>query len=330
MELMPADPGLLAEEEAGLATRAAWLYHAGGMTQSQVAERLGVTGVKAHRLIARATRAGLVRVFVEGPIGSCIASEIALSQRYGLRTCRVVPGFDERGLDESRLPLRALGIAAAGFLREALEGGRHAVIGVGHGRTLAAAIDYLPRVPTSGLRLVSLLGNLPRRVPANPFEVIDRLADKTGAEAYMMPVPMFARRPTDRAVLRAQDGVAEALALAREASLLVMGIGEATPDAFLVVSGVIGSDELRATRDQGAVGEMLGTFFDAAGRAVRTPLHDRSVAEPLLQKSPSRDVVAVAGGAGKAPAIHAVLQSRLLSGLITDELTARQLVAAAS
>ncbi len=325
MDLASPDNGLLAEEEAGLATRAAWLYHAGGMTQSQVAERLGVTGVKAHRLIARATRAGLVRVFVEGPIGNCIASEAALSRRYGLRLCRVVPA-----LDETRLPLRALGIAAAGFLREALKSGRHAVVGVGHGRTLAAAIDYLPRVPASALKLVSLLGNLPRRVPANPFEVIDRLADKTAAEAYMMPVPMFARKPSDRVVLRAQDGVAEALALARQASLLIMGIGEATPDAFLAVCGVIAPDELRAAREAGAVGEMLGTFFDAGGRPVRTVLHDRSVADTLTETAPARDVIAVAGGLGKAPAIHAVLQSRLLSGLITDELTARQLVAATS
>jgi DNA-binding transcriptional regulator LsrR (DeoR family) len=143
----------------------------------------------------------------------------------------------------------------------------------------------------------------------------------------MIPVPMFARRPEDRAVLREQDGVAEAIALARQASLLIMGIGEATQDAFLVVSGVVGPDELVAARAAGAVGEMLGKFFDQNGREVVTPLHARSVAEPSLTPSPSRDVIAVAGGAGKTHAIHAVLRSRLLSGLITDELTARQLVA---
>ena len=324
MELTPAGPGLMADDESGLATRAAWLYHAGGMTQSQVADRLGVTGVKAHRLIARATRAGMVRVFVEGPIGDCIAAEAALSTRHHLRFCRVVPG-----LDETRLPVRALGIAAAGYLREVLESRCHQIVGVGHGRTLAAAIGYLPRISAPGLKLVSLLGNLPRRVPANPFEVIDRLAEKTSAEAYLMPVPMFARRAADRAVLRAQSGVTEALAMARDAGLLIMGIGEATPDAFLALSGVIAPEDLRAARDAGAVGEMLGTFYDITGRPVRSVLHDRSIAEPLSDQMPARDVVAVAGGAGKAPAIHAVLQSRLLTGLITDELTARQLVAAA-
>ena len=37
--------------------------------------------------------------------------------------------------------MRALGTAAARYLREIFEGGEHRVVGVGHGRTLAAAVD---------------------------------------------------------------------------------------------------------------------------------------------------------------------------------------------
>jgi DNA-binding transcriptional regulator LsrR (DeoR family) len=74
MHGLTGETGLHAGEDGGLATRAAWLYHAGGFTQSEVAGKLGVTSAKAHRLIGRATRAGLVRVFVDGPIGDCIAT----------------------------------------------------------------------------------------------------------------------------------------------------------------------------------------------------------------------------------------------------------------
>ncbi len=318
-----------------MATRAAWLYHAGGFTQSEVAAKLGVTSAKAHRLIGRATRAGLVRVFIDGPIGDCIAHETALIERHGLTLCRVVPSLDEPGL-----PLRALGTAAATFLRDTLERGDHRVIGVGHGRTLAAAVDHLPRVPAPGLQLVSLLGGLPRRNPAHPFEVVDRLAEKTGAEAHLLPVPMFARAAADRDVLRRQTGIAEALALTGEASLLILGIGEATADAFLAHAGAFAAADVRHARDAGAVGEALGYFYDTRGRMIDTPLHARITGLSLSDLSlsdlspgrpsadrPSRAVVAVAGGPGKTHAINAVLRSHLLTGLITDELTARQLVA---
>ena len=323
MDFAIGDAGPLLEEESGLAARAAWLYHAGSLTQSQVAEKLGITSAKAHRLIARATRAGHVRVFVEGPIGSCIASEQALAERHGLSMCRVVPT-----IDADVFPLRELGLAAATFLRDVLENDRHRLIGIGHGRTLAAAVQLMPRLPSPNLRLVSLIGGLPRRYQANPFEVIDHFAEKTGADAFLLPVPMFARAAADTAVLRRQFGVEESLRLAAEVSLMVMGIGSLETEAFLSLAGVITPDELTEVRAAGAAGEILGYFYDADGRLVDTPLHDRVVALPLPRaRNPRRvtdpTVVAVAGGAVKADAINAVLRSGLLTGLITDELTAR-------
>jgi len=308
-------------EELALATRAAWLYHAGGLTQSQVAHALGIPSVKAHRLIARATRAGYVRVFVDGPIGGCIDCETALVARYGLRLCRVVPSLGESGL-----PLRALGTAGAGFLRGALDRGEHRVIGLGHGRTLAAAIDHMPRLPAPGVRLVSLLGGLPRRTGSTSFDVMHQLAEKTEADAYMLPVPFFANTPADRSVLLAQRGVAESLELAREATLCLVGIGNIEGDAFLPATGMISAEETASLIAAGASGELLGRYLDRLGRLVATSLHDRVIALPLAAMD-GREVVALAGGPDKTDAIHAVLQARLLTGLITDEPTARRLLA---
>ena len=77
-------PNEASDEEADLCIRAAWLHYGGGLTQGEVAARLGIPNVKAHRLIARANRMGLVRVEVEGEIGACIAFEQEIVKRYGL------------------------------------------------------------------------------------------------------------------------------------------------------------------------------------------------------------------------------------------------------
>ncbi len=310
---------LLAEDDAQLAARAAWLYYAGGLTQSEVADRLGIAPVKAHRLIARATKAGLVRVFVDGPIGGCIEVEAALMARFRLSTCRVVPE-----IDDPALPLRGLGQAAASVLREALERGAHRVIGLGHGRTLAAALEALPRIAAPGVRFVSLLGGVPRRITTGPFDVITRAAEKTGAEAFLLPVPMIADSSEDAEVMRRQRGVAETLSLAREATLVFAGIGAIAEAAFLPMAGMLSQDEIAALRRAGAAGEMLGRYFDAKGEPVPTELHERVTA---IHPRDLRGIVAVAGGADKTAAIRAVLTTGLLSGLITDEATARRLVA---
>jgi len=307
--------------EDSLAIRAAWLHYAAGLTQADVAARLGVTNVKAHRLISRAVENGAVKVTIDGDVAECVVLEASIGSRYGLDYCEVVPDLNEPGL-----PLRALGIAGAGFLQREIENLQGGIIGIGHGRTLAAAVADMPRVPAGKIRFVSLLGGLTRNYAANPYDVMHRLAEKTNAAAYVLPVPFFANSVEDREVLVAQRGVREAFNLAAEADLMVVGIGTAEPEAQLVASQMIEPAEILEVREVGGVGEMLGHFFDAAGNPVETSLAARTLS-PDLAGLKGRRIVALAGGTEKVEAIRAILASGYLKGLITDERTAEALTA---
>jgi DNA-binding transcriptional regulator LsrR (DeoR family) len=307
------------DSEDSLAIRAAWLHYAGGLTQAAVANRLGLPSVKTHRLIARAVADGAVKVSIDGEIVECAMLEDRLCRLFGLDFCEVAPDLGEEGL-----PLRALGIAGAGFLRREIERGDHEVIGLGHGRTLAAAVHQLPRFEAGGVRFVSLLGGLTRNYAANPHDVMHRLAEKTGAQAYVMPVPFFANSAEDREVLLAQRGVREVFEMSNGAGLKIVGIGTADSGAQLVASGMIEPREIDEIRAVGGVGEMLGHFFDRKGRVLETTLTTRTLAVDL-DGPPSSRIVAIAGGAGKLEAIRCVLMSGRLKGLITDEPTARAL-----
>jgi len=307
------------DEEATLAARAAWLYFAGGQTQGEIAEKLNVPNTKAHRLIARASRDGLIRVFVEGPIAGCVALEEQIKEKFDLRHCEVVPN-----IDDGALPLRTLGMAGARYLRNVLDRAAHQIIGVGHGRTLAAAIDFLPSSPAPHVKFVSLLGGLTRRFAANPYDVIHRLSERTGSEAYLLPVPFFANSVADKAVLLKQFGIADVVALARQASLHLVGIGEVDNKGFITSAGMIAPAEIDEVARAGAQGEVLGSFFADDGKRVPTDLSDRALA-PDIEQLRGREMVAIAGGRSKMRAIRAVLRSGLLTGLITDEATARQL-----
>ncbi len=87
---------------------------------------------------------------------------------------------------------------------------------------------------------------------------------------------------------------------------------------------MVDPDEMAAIARAGGVGEMLGHFFDAPAGRSRPSRRAASSTLPLAALR-GRRIVAVAGGAIKADAIRAVLASGLLTGLITDERTARAL-----
>ncbi|MCD2183932.1 sugar-binding transcriptional regulator [Rhizobium sp. GN54] len=310
----------MTDADESLAVRAAWLHYVAGMTQAEVARRLGLPSVKTHRMIARAVADGVVKVTIDGDIVECVDLEMKLAERFGLAYCEVAPDLGEEGI-----PLRALGQAGAGFLKREIERGEHRVIGLGHGRTLSAAVHHMQRLNARGLHFVSLLGGLTRNYTANPYDVMHRIAEKTGTQAYVMPVPFFANTADDREVLLAQRGVREVFEMANNTDLKFVGMGTVDAEAQLVQSGMIEAREIEEIAAAGGVGEILGYFFDGRGRILDTTLTARTLAASFPQSKTDR-LVALAGGLVKVKAIRAVLNSRRLHGLITDERTARALL----
>lgn len=308
------------EGEDGLAIRAAWLHFTGGMTQAQVAGRLGISSAKAHRLVTQASQSGAVKVTIDGDIGECVALEQQLAQRFDLTTCEVVPNLYEDGL-----PLRALGSAGASFLRREILALKKGVIGIGHGRTLAAAIQFMPQMAAGEVSFVSLLGGFTRNYAANPHDVMHTLANKTDGDAYVLPLPFFADSVEDRKVFMAQRGTRSVMERAAHADLMVAGIGTVELDTQLVTSRMVEPAEIQDVQSRGGVGELLGHFFDREGHAIRTSLSDRTLSLDL-EILRGRRIVALAGGPDKVMGIRAVLRSRALSGLITDERTAYALL----
>ncbi|WP_120631973.1 sugar-binding transcriptional regulator [Ruegeria sp. EL01] len=308
------------DEELSLSTRAAWLHYGGGLSQTDVAKRLGVTKIKAHRLIGRANQEGIVKISFDGEIAECAALEMKLSEVYDLSYCEVVPDLEEVGL-----PVRALGLAGGRFLGREITSGTNDVIGVGNGRTLASCVRHMTSLNSKGIKFVSLMGGLTRNFAANPHDVMHKLAEKTGAEAYFMPVPFFANSAEDRDVMLKQRGVPEVRQMAAASPLKFVGIGTAEMTAQTVTAGIVVESAMQDVRKRGGVGELIGHFFDDDGKRVQTQLADRTLSVGIDALENSR-IVAIGGGDEKIRAIGSILRSGLLNGLITDERTAKALI----
>jgi len=198
-------------------------------------------------------------------------------------------------------------------------------LGLGHGRTLSSVVHQLPRIDAQRVQFVSLLGCLTRNYALNPHDVMHRIAEKTGAHAYIMPVPFLANTVEDKDVLLSQRGVREVFSMAEGAEVKLVGIGTVEAAAQLVEAGMVQEDEMQDISSSGGVGELIGHFFDRHGRAINTQLTARTLAV-TLDTNRADKIVAIAGGENKIDAIRAVLASGLLHGLITDEITASALV----
>ena len=81
----PSKTESLTPAEERLTARAAWLYYMDGMTQEEVAQRMGLSRIKINRLISQARRVGMVQISIKLPDLLYPEVEEALCRHFDLR-----------------------------------------------------------------------------------------------------------------------------------------------------------------------------------------------------------------------------------------------------
>ena len=110
-----------------------------------------------------------------------------------------------------------------------------------------------------------------------------------------------------------------------EADVAFIGIGHIAEKCPIVQDGFITREEARELVAQGAVADVLGWPLDRTGKLVASKLTER-VTSMSLATLAARPVIAFVGGAERVPGILAALRGHWISGLVTDQETAKSLL----
>jgi DNA-binding transcriptional regulator LsrR (DeoR family) len=129
-----------------------------------------------------------------------------------------------------------------------------------------------------------------------------------------------------RDMLLAQTGLRDVLDRARRADIALVSVGTLGPGATNRRIGLLGDTEAAELLAAGAVGDLLCTFLDRAGRPVDHRLNACSVGLPVADLATLPAAVLASGGAEKIPMVRAALAGGYVNHLITDEGTAEALV----
>jgi DNA-binding transcriptional regulator LsrR (DeoR family) len=309
------------DRKLDLAARAAWLYYIAGKTQDEIAEQVNVSRQAVQRLVSLAVSEKLIKFRLDHPIAACMELAQALQVRFGLAYCSVQPAADAGAAQ----PGVGIAIAAAEHLVTYLARKEPLVIAFSTGRTLRAMGDEVPAMVCPQHKLISLVGSISRDGQASSYEVVRRLAERTGAQCFPIPTPVIAGSVEERRLLQTQRSFTVVRDLAVQATVAFVGIGHIGWMSPLHRDHFVTDDEIAELADKGAVGEIAGWVYDSAGRIVEGSTNERNAGLPLEYLRQTR-MIGVSGGAERVLAIGAALRGRLLGGLITDERTALALL----
>ena len=305
-----------------MATRIAWLYYVEGLTQDEVANKVGMNRSRVLRILSAARQDGTVQIRVTTRLSHCVELERTLEKRWGLTQAIVLPTPQ----DEAKLGA-IIGAEVGAYISQALSA--NMTIGLGWGKTLSAAVPAIvPRNP-DGIRVMSLLGGLTRVSDQNPSEFAWRVAARLGAECYMMAGPVFAPDPVTRDALAAHTGMSDIFLRARSLDMAIVSVGDLRPHSVFRQYGLLTSEELASLERAGAIGDVLCHFVDADGNIVDHPVNRRVLAVNPKDLRGTRNIILASGGWYKYGVIRAALKLLQPNVLIVDELVAERLASEA-
>lgn len=300
-----------------LCVRVAKLYYEVGLTQQEIAEKLGISRIKVHRILNQARELGVVEVVIHTPEdGHLIELEHKLVLRYNLRDALVVP---EALNGETHYHTLARGAAA--WLEANLAPGMR--IGLGLGRTIShLPLFFNPENKVDCIFTEVVGGSSENTGGIAKYNVTSKMAELAGGRAEMLYAPnMVSNRELQRRLI-SEPAIAEALARARQSDIIMQSIGTVDETAILLVENRISQAELQHIQEAGAVGDALGHYYDQAGKPVATLMDERVIGLSLADIREVPWSVVVAGGVGKHKALRGALLGGFFNMLVTDNESA--------
>lgn len=307
------------------------LYYKEEMSQEQIAKRLNVSRTTISRGLTKAKNEGYVKIIIDFPTENTMELEKSLEKKYQLKEAVIAASKDHQ--NSGYLVSRAAGTYLSRVMKNNMS------LGITWGCTMKKVIDTFDSekigrdLKVKGIQVVPLLGTtMPETADHNNLALSysnllsSKLAEMVNGTGYNLPAPMYVKSLEMKRLLMEEPQIKRAMEKARNCQAGVLGIGIMTGDSSIAGLDPENSDLISELADKGGVGEIAGRVYTKEGQALDSGFDQRMVGITLeeMKKIPTR--IGVAYGTEKAEAIRAAAEAGFINVLITDSLTAKQLL----
>ena len=303
--------------------RLAVMYYTDGLNQQEISDQLGISRPQISRALARAQHEGIVRIELVPPESGLKQLESRLAVALGIDRVFVAPRLVKTGSARERHN-QDIALCAARILPGLFAG--KSVVGIGWGDTVYRTALALDHAADQGKTcFVPLIGSLGMREPRFQVNsIVDRIAEKMKSEGLYFNGPAFAADAQARENALMQKPFTSILATWGRLDLAVIGLGVSVEHQGFP-SGEFLPENIENLRKAGAVGDILGQFFNAEGELCESGNEKEYLGINIMELKKVSQVVCLCGGTSKIPGIIAAAKQGFYSMLVTDVQTANEL-----
>jgi DNA-binding transcriptional regulator LsrR (DeoR family) len=315
----------------------AYKYYREGKRINEIAVEMNWTEMKVRRRIKAAKDRGMVEILIISPptFNYLLDLQSKLKFAYDLKDVVVIPGREDIMDIDSSPEKEAILISccnkAANYLVDCLKNGY--VLAIPWGKVAAYIASLLnPIKSLPNLVVVPIVGVMgPEALDYEANTISARIASTFGGKSLLLAAPAVVE-PSLYNTVNQLPLVKKVLDIANKADVVLTPIAAANPNTSTIVrTGLATSDEVHTMISRGAVGEIAGNWwFDRQGKLIQ-----RTQAKAIglgleglrnIVRNEKRVIATVAASRERILPLKVALEHRLINVLITDHVTARELL----
>ncbi|ANU17109.1 transcriptional regulator [Planococcus maritimus] len=301
--------------------KVATLYYFEGLTQAEIAKKIGVSRPLVSKLLNKAKEHGIVEIYIRDENAHTVELEHQLERKYGLKEAIVIPTAGRN----SDMIKHSLGKAASFYVSKNIEGAKK--LGISWGSTLEKFVQEYPYEQHQQLKIIPLVGGMGSKlVEIHSNLLAYQLAQKMNATcSYLYAPAMVESEELKKRLIQSED-IALVLEEGRNVDMAVVGLGTPFEESTMTTMDYLKDENLKSLKDAGAVGDIGSRFYDHEGKQIVHPLNDLVIGLDIEEYKRIPEVIGIVEGVHKAESIKAALKGGFLDVLVVDDTMAALLL----
>lgn len=303
----------------------AWLYYQDGLSQSEVANIMGVSRVTVVKYLHLAREKGFVNISLDSSVFSTIDYAIRIKAKFDLNNVLILPD-EEKNKSQHTLNMNRERLAKAGAMYLSQIMGDDDILGVAWGRTIYKLGNYLPPKSLKNVTVLQMIGAVAPQPDFKTAEAAALIANKLSGCSINLHVPAVVSSARLAMELQAEPIIRRNFSALNQCNKALFVVGNTLDDNPLVTTGVLTSGEMAQYRDLGAVGVICGRFYDVQGNPLVSDIDLRIMGISLAQLRQIPRRLFIAGGVENIQATIGVIKGGYATDIVIDEVTALALL----
>jgi len=297
------------------------MYYCEGLSQEEISQTIHLSRSSVSRMLKLCLEKKIVEFRINDTDSMKVYLQDTIKEKFGLKKVLIVPtGFNH---EETIINL---GKEGAKYLESVLVNGIN--LGVAWGTTLYYLVQAFFPERKINVDVIQLIGGTcSRDIETDGLELTTNISKRLKGNCYVFHAPLIVQNKILRDMLLQEPDISAHFKRFNEIQIALVGIGSSMPDAnALVKAGYITPTQSEELMSMGVVGNICGNHIDINGTLCNVEMNERTIGIGLEELKRIPNVIGIAAGKRKIKPILASLRGNIIDTLITDEITAIELL----